>query len=239
MTHRALSLFLATAAAVTLIQPAWAQTGIQRSVIAPRLPVPSFDENADPRTFLAVARQAVQRGRLGEAEEALERAETRLLDRQVVPAAADLPDNQRAILDIGTARRDLAARDRNGTIAAIDDALAVLQVSPSAPPASDQADRGPPPAPPGPIILVPPPNETPPSIPPPAAVPVPPVALPPTVTYALLPGHWQLEGAHYVWIPPETIPRLVQARPLVPGRNVWRDGRWVWVPAHYGPADRS
>lgn len=69
----------------------------------------------------------------------------------------------------------------------------------------------------------------------PAVAVSPPVPPPPSVvTYALLPGRWQLDGAHYVWVLPETTPRLVQARPLVPGTNVWQDGRWVWVPPHDG-----
>jgi hypothetical protein len=58
---------------------------------------------------------------------------------------------------------------------------------------------------------------------------------PPPVARALLPGHWQLDGARYVWVPPETRLRVVQGRPLVVGQNVWRDGRWVFVPTHYAP----
>lgn len=54
----------------------------------------------------------------------------------------------------------------------------------------------------------------------------------PTITYALLPGHWTLRGARYVWVPPETVPRRVDAAPFVPGRYVWDDGAWVWAPAH-------
>jgi hypothetical protein len=56
---------------------------------------------------------------------------------------------------------------------------------------------------------------------------------PPAVTRALLPGHWQLRGAAYVWAPPETTLRVVQDRPLIPGQNVWQDGSWVFVPTHY------
>ena len=55
----------------------------------------------------------------------------------------------------------------------------------------------------------------------------------PTVTYALLPGHWQLQGSQYVWVPPETIPRPVTYWRFVEGQNVWRGGEWVWAPAHY------
>ena len=55
----------------------------------------------------------------------------------------------------------------------------------------------------------------------------------PTVTYALLPGHWQLQGSQYVWVPPETTPRPVTYWRFVEGQYVWRGGEWVWVPAHY------
>jgi hypothetical protein len=55
----------------------------------------------------------------------------------------------------------------------------------------------------------------------------------PTFTYALLPGHWALRGASYVWVPPERVLRPVQTGALVPGRFAWRDGAYVWVPAHY------
>ena len=65
------------------------------------------------------------------------------------------------------------------------------------------------------------------------AAPAPPPAAP--VTRALLPGHWQLSGAKYVWVPPETTPRVVQGRPFFLGENVWKNGQWVFVPAHYAP----
>ena len=58
-------------------------------------------------------------------------------------------------------------------------------------------------------------------------------APPPPVTRALLPGHWQLNGALYVWVKPETRLRVVQERALILGQNVWTDGSWVFVPAHY------
>ena len=72
-------------------------------------------------------------------------------------------------------------------------------------------------------------------LPPPSQVvtEVPVIVLPPPVTKALLPGHWQLEGARYVWVQPETRLRPVQLRPLLLGENVWKDGKWVYVPTHY------
>ncbi len=62
--------------------------------------------------------------------------------------------------------------------------------------------------------------------------PAPPAAGPPVVTYALLPGHWQLQGAQYVWVPADTVPRPVVSGRLVQGHHV-RAGEWVWVPAHF------
>ena len=46
-------------------------------------------------------------------------------------------------------------------------------------------------------------------------------------------GIRKLEGARYVWVPPETRLRPVQLRPLLLGENVWKDGKWVYVPTHY------
>jgi len=54
------------------------------------------------------------------------------------------------------------------------------------------------------------------------------------VTKALLPGHWQLSGWQYRWVPPETQLRPVDTRAFEPGHYVWRDGVWAWDPGHYG-----
>jgi WXXGXW repeat (2 copies) len=151
------------------------------SATAPRLPLPPVPANDQPHPFLEAARSAVERGQTGEAPEALERAETRLLDRAVGKNSEQQPDDRRAVLDSGVARR----------------------------------------APPLPTTLSPVADVT----PPPSGS--------PAVTYALLPGHWQLQGARYVWVPPEIALRRVEPRPLVEGRYVWRDGEWHWVPAHF------
>lgn len=177
------------------------------SVIATGLPSSTLPFDAPPGAFLEATRTALQDGRPGEAQEALERAETRLLDRPVGPAQIDAPDDTRAVLDIGVARRALAVHDRSGAIRAIDDALAAAAFA----------------ARPMPPVLV---ASAPAAIPAPA----PPV---PTVTYALLPGHWQLDGARDVWVPPQTSLRRVEDRPFVQGRYVWRGGAWTWVPSHF------
>ncbi|MBV9785481.1 MAG: hypothetical protein JO264_16865, partial [Acidisphaera sp.] len=62
-------------------------------------------------------------GRTGEAQEALERAESRLLDRSVAPSRADEPIRGPRIADVTAARDALAGGNRAAAIAAIDGAL--------------------------------------------------------------------------------------------------------------------
>jgi hypothetical protein len=98
--------------------------GNSASVIAPRLPDPPLDENAAPADFLAAARQALTAGRTGEGQEALERAESRALDRSVRPSLASQASRQPLVQQITRARDALAAGDTPGAIRAIDGALA-------------------------------------------------------------------------------------------------------------------
>jgi len=180
-----------------------------RSVLAPSLPIPPVPSADQSSVFLTEARRAILVGRTGEAQEALERAESRLLDRDLPPQAASVPDDQPAVLAIGAARRALAAHDRRTAIAAIDDALAA-------------ADR--------PVFAA---ATIPVSIMAPGIPLAPPSPAQPVITRALLPGHWTLQGARYVWIPPETTPRQVQSAALVPGAYVWQNGAYVWISQHY------
>ena len=98
----------------------------QSTILAP-LPIPSVDENAPPRAFLEAARQALAAGRAGEADEALERAESRTLDRTVRPSRANVPDKQPFITLITQARTALAAHDRATALEKINQALALPQ----------------------------------------------------------------------------------------------------------------
>ena len=175
-----------------------------RSAPALRLPGPPFPSGESPRAFLEAARQALEAGRVGQAQEAVERAETALFNGTGAAVTASSPDIQHAILAIGAVRRELAAQDRQGAIRAIDDALAATTL------AARVASPSPPP-------------EAPPQSGP----------AQPIVTYALQAGHWQLQGAQYVWMPPETVPRPVAYWRFVQGRYVWGGGEWIWVPAHY------
>jgi hypothetical protein len=90
---------------------------------AARLPNPDIGENASPRAFVEAARAALAAGRTGEAQEAMERAETRLLIRSVRPSQANMPSREPVIQQITEARRALGQGDRAGALARLDAAL--------------------------------------------------------------------------------------------------------------------
>ena len=89
-----------------------------RSEIAPRLPDPATASNT-PEAYLAAAQRALESGRTGAAQEALERAETRLLTRSTEASVASTPADMPMVQQIGQARQALAARDIAGARSAI------------------------------------------------------------------------------------------------------------------------
>jgi len=93
-----------------------------RSGIAPRLPDPNA-ASSTPEAYLAAARNALAQGKTGMAQEALERAETRILSRSTDPSMAATPADMPLIQQIGAARQALANRDTRGAQAAIGAAL--------------------------------------------------------------------------------------------------------------------
>jgi hypothetical protein len=186
-----------------------------RSAVAPALPVPPVALSAPPLSFLEAARRALAGARMGEAQEALERAETRLLDGPAQPVLA-VPSMVPALASTRAARQALADHDRAGAAREIDAAIAALSASAAAAAFLPPVAAPTPLQPAAPVVV--------------AAMP----PGPPPETKALLPGRWELHGAKYVWVPPDTDLRRVDERPWQQGRYVWRDGAWVWVPAHYG-----
>ena len=94
-----------------------------RSEIAPRLPDPNAASNS-PQAFLAAAQRALNQGRTGAAQEALERAETRVLSRSTDASLAGQPDDAAMVRHISEARRALASRNTAGAKAAIGMAMA-------------------------------------------------------------------------------------------------------------------
>ena len=197
---------------VALAQPVNLQPpGPSSSVSTLSLPAAALppDATGQAQAHLAAARVADERGRIAEAEDALERAETDLLNQPLGVAVLRSPDADRAIRDIGVARGSLMTRDRQSVLLAINDAMsATTRVAP---------------------VLSPAPSA--PGAPVPAEVTASPA---PMVTNALLPGHWALQGWKYVWVPPDTVSRRVENRPVVQSHYVWRNGEWEWIPAHYG-----
>lgn len=79
---------------------------------APSLPVPMISDDAPPSAFLKAAANAIAAGHTGEAQEAMERAESRALDRSVRPSRAGEPSRQKLVQQISQARQALAAGDK-------------------------------------------------------------------------------------------------------------------------------
>jgi hypothetical protein len=98
-----------------------------RSMIAPNLPSPSLSDSASVRDYLAAARTALLRGRTGEAQQSLEMAETRALDRSVPLFQTNVPDKNPLIGEITQALNALSAGDRAATLRTIETAISHAQ----------------------------------------------------------------------------------------------------------------
>jgi hypothetical protein len=90
-----------------------------RSNIAPALPAP-YAADDSTQAFLTAARQALTAGRTGEAQEALERAESRALDRDVAPSDAATPAADPLVQQIAAARQALSVGNTQAALQAID-----------------------------------------------------------------------------------------------------------------------
>lgn len=82
------------------------------SNVAPALPTPELGPNASPVDYLHAAQIALASGSTGEAQQSLEMAQTRLLDRSVPYGQVNAPINSPAIDTISRALRALGAGDR-------------------------------------------------------------------------------------------------------------------------------
>lgn len=94
-----------------------------RSDIAPSLPSPPTE---GPRGLLTTASQDLRSNRTGAAQEALERAETRILDRSVPATMANAPDNGHVVDLITQARAALGNNDLQSANADVQQALQAL-----------------------------------------------------------------------------------------------------------------
>lgn len=94
------------------------------TVWSPQLPSPTVSDDAPPAAFVKAAEGAIAAGRLGEAQEAIERAESRALDRTVRPSRANQPSRQLLVKQLADARQMLGHGDRQGALHKLDEALA-------------------------------------------------------------------------------------------------------------------
>ena len=83
---------------------------------SPSLPTPPVDPNSAPIAFIRAAQSAIAAGRTGEAQEAIERAESRALDRSTRPSMAGQPSRQGLVQVLAQARQTLASGDKAGTM---------------------------------------------------------------------------------------------------------------------------
>jgi hypothetical protein len=95
------------------------------STIAPALPSPDLAPGSSPEEFLHAARSALATGRTGEAQQAMEMAETRLLDRSTPVFQTNDPSRSPLIAKIGDARRALGGGDRATSMTLLDQAIAL------------------------------------------------------------------------------------------------------------------
>ncbi|MGD0432504.1 MAG: hypothetical protein ABSA58_15590 [Acetobacteraceae bacterium] len=91
-----------------------------RSNIAPALPTPPVGDSAPVRDYLRAAHDALVAGRTGEAQESLEMAETRALDRSVDPETANTADPNPRVTQIQNALQVLGQGDRGQALQIID-----------------------------------------------------------------------------------------------------------------------
>ncbi len=98
-----------------------------RSDIAPNLPSPQVGPNASPVDYLRAAQSALASGRTGETQQALEEAQTRLLDRAVPYGQTNNPSDNPAVAQITQALHALAAGDRAQCMQLIQSAIPAAQ----------------------------------------------------------------------------------------------------------------
>ena len=90
---------------------------------APQLPVAPLGDNSTAEQWLVAARSAIALGQTGKAQEAMERAQTRLLDRSVPLFRTNTPSAHPAIPLISQATRALGAGDRAGAMKLLEQAM--------------------------------------------------------------------------------------------------------------------
>ena len=94
-----------------------------KTLYAPTLPDVGLGDNASPEAYLQFARDALQTGHTGLAQQALEMAETRLLDRGVEATKVNEPSRNHRVAQIMAAREALGHGNIPLAVGEIDAAL--------------------------------------------------------------------------------------------------------------------
>lgn len=97
--------------------------GTTGSAIAPTLPAPGVADSGGPFDYLRAARASLAAGRTGEAQQSLEMAETRSLDRAMAPGQTASASDSRFVSQIREARHALGSGGVKDAVAFIDLAL--------------------------------------------------------------------------------------------------------------------
>ena len=88
-----------------------------------RIAAYDLPDSEQPSDYLRAAQGALMSGRPRVADDALEMAQTRMLDRSVPLGRTNSPSNNVAVAQIAQARQALAAHDRNACLQLIENAL--------------------------------------------------------------------------------------------------------------------
>jgi hypothetical protein len=99
------------------------QSSDTRSNIAPTLPRSALGNHGTTAEYLRAARSELVAGRTGQAQQSLEMAETRSLDRSVDQGQTSTPSDSQLVSRIRDARHALGGHDRGHAIQLIDLAL--------------------------------------------------------------------------------------------------------------------
>jgi hypothetical protein len=83
-----------------------------RGTVLPPLPLPPGGEEQRASDYLKAAQGALAAGRTAEAQQALEMAQTRILDRSVPLRQTNNPSDNPTVMQISQALQALTARDR-------------------------------------------------------------------------------------------------------------------------------
>jgi hypothetical protein len=95
-----------------------------KSTIAPTPPEPAVAPGAGVSALLTAANQSIASGQTGTADEALEQAETQILQRSVPQTATDYTSGDPVVAQIGQARQALGNHDNAAATQTINQILA-------------------------------------------------------------------------------------------------------------------